>query len=196
MNIPVADQAYVTGLKEILWGILLVAITLSMHGVGMLTTLQANGVLKERFERKPSLAMGLSTIIVTSWMIILVHLLEVFIWAGFFLWKGALTNSNASLCYYFALLDYTTLGSPYNLTLDWRLLEGMIAIAGLLTFAWSTGVLMTVAQEFQDRQLMFLKQRREKRQVKTTANHAQIAVDPTSESSSAGQGSHAHESKP
>jgi hypothetical protein len=40
----------------------------------------------------------------------------------------------------------------------------MIAIAGLLTFAWSTGVLLTLAQEFQDQQLLLLKLRRSKRQ--------------------------------
>ena len=59
-------------------------------------------------------------------------------------------------------MDYTTLGSSYNLKLRWRLPEGMIAIAGLLTFAWSTGVMLTLAQEFQDKQLLLIKQKREK----------------------------------
>jgi len=40
------------------------------------------------------------------------------------------------------------------------LLEGMIATAGLLGFAWSTGVLLTLAQEFQDQQMQWLKARR------------------------------------
>ena len=34
-----------------------------------------------------------------------------------------------------------------------RLLEGMISIAGLLAFAWSTGVLLTLAREFQAQQM-------------------------------------------
>jgi hypothetical protein len=153
MNLPADDAQYVTGVHEILWGIILVALTLTLHACGMLLTLQANHALKARFELKRSLVLGISIIVATSWMIILTHLLEVFIWAGFFLWKGALQNGNASLCYYFALMDYTTLGCNYNLKLNWRLLEGMIAIAGLLTFAWSTGVLLTAAQEFQDRHL-------------------------------------------
>jgi hypothetical protein len=53
--------------------------------------------------------------------------------------------------------QYTTVGSSLNLPKDWRLLEFMIASAGLLGFAWSTGVLMTLAQEFQDQQLRFLR---------------------------------------
>jgi hypothetical protein len=78
-------------------------------------------------------------------------------------------TANSSLCYYFALLDYTCLGSNYNLHLQWRLLEGMISMAGLLTFAWSTGVLMTLAQDFQDTQMQLLKQKRAKRHPKPGA---------------------------
>jgi hypothetical protein len=35
----------------------------------------------------------------------------------------------------------------------WRLLGGMIAIAGVLAFAWSTAVLLALAQRFQYEQL-------------------------------------------
>jgi hypothetical protein len=62
-------------------------------------------------------------------------------------------------------MDYTTLGCKYNLVLRWRLLEGMIAMAGLLTFAWSTGVLFTLAHDFQNQQLQLLKERRGRRRV-------------------------------
>jgi hypothetical protein len=112
----------------------------------------------------------MSALILASWMILIVHLFEVCVWAAFFLWKDALAvppgTGNRSLCYYFALMDYTTLGSSYNLKVNWRLLEGMIAMAGLLTFAWSTGVLLTIAQDFQDQQLRLLKERRERRRSK------------------------------
>lgn len=69
-------------------------------------------------------------------------------------------DANASLAYYFALMEYTTIGSAYNLKLDWRLLEGMNGIAGLLTFAWSTGVLLTLAEEFQSQRLLVVEGRR------------------------------------
>ena len=165
---PPAPPPYVTSLEEIFWGGLLIAITMALHGFGMLTVVRAHGALKERVERSPSFAAGLGVIILSSWMILFVHLLEVFAWAGFFLWQGAVNtmtdvSANVSLCYYFALLDYTCLGSDYNLHLRWRLLEGMISMAGLLTFAWSTGVLMSLVQEFQDQQLQLLKQRRARR---------------------------------
>jgi hypothetical protein len=169
MNAP-ATPLYVTSLEEIFWGGLLVAVTMAMHGFGVLLVLRANGALKERFARTPSFTSGLAIVVLSTWMILLVHLLEVFAWAGFFLWQGAVNTqdaanptANASLCYYFSLLDYTCLGSNYSLHLRWRLLEGMISMAGLLTFAWSTGVLLTLAQGFQDEQLELIKQKREKR---------------------------------
>jgi hypothetical protein len=142
-----------------------VAITMVLHGFGMLLVLRTHGAFKERFEQAPSFIKGMVMLILASWMILLVHLVEVFAWAGFFYWTHAVNTltsapANASLCYYFALMDYTTLGSDYNLHLRWRLLEGMIAVAGLLTFAWSTGVLLTLAQEFQDQEMLLLKQRR------------------------------------
>ena len=70
---------------------------------------------------------------------------------------------NFSTAVYFSFLEYTTVGSAYNLPLRWRLLEGMIATAGLLAFAWSTGVLMTLATAFQEQQLRLMRERRVKR---------------------------------
>ena len=171
MNIPLNEAQYVTSLEEIVWRGLLVAVTMAMHGFGMLTVVRAHGALKERFEKTPSFTTGLIVLIISSWMILFFHLLEVFAWAGFFLWKRAVNTGTSaaaysSLCYYFALLDYTCLGSNYNLHQRWRLLEGAIAMSGLLTFAWSTGVLMTLAQDFQDTQLQLLKQKRANRHPK------------------------------
>lgn len=151
---------YVISLDELFWGGTLVAITMAMHGCGMLSILRIINSLKRRFWPKPTLKSGLFMIILASWMILLVHLTEVMVWAVFFLWKGAFPNR--SLAYYFSLNEYTTVGSNFSLPLHWRLLEGMIATAGLLTFAWSTGILLTLAQELQDQQMQLLKQRREK----------------------------------
>ena len=166
MDITVNERIYVTSFEEIIWGGTLVAITMAMHGFGMLSVLRLTGALKHRLDSNPSFARGMFVLILASWMILFVHLVEVMVWAGFFLWNHAVAvptaQCNQSLCYYFALMDYTTLGSSYNLRERWRLLEGMIAMAGLLTFAWSTGVLLTIAQEFQDQQMQLIKLRREK----------------------------------
>jgi hypothetical protein len=164
MNILAREELYVTSLREIICAGLLVAITMAMHGFAMLWVLRVSGALRDQFQKNPTLTKGVLVLVLTSWMILVAHLLEVLVWAGFFWWKAAINSDhlNSSLCYYFALNEYTTLGSNYNLVLNWRLLEGAISMAGLLTFAWSTGVLLTVAQEFQEQQLELIKQRRAK----------------------------------
>ena len=105
---------------------------------------------------------GVGVLILASWIIVLVHLTELLVWAAFFLWQDAMPNASTS--YYFALMQYTTVGSSFNLPLRWRLLDGMIPIAGLMTFAWSTGVLFTLAQEFQDQRMKLIEQRHKRRQ--------------------------------
>jgi predicted MFS family arabinose efflux permease len=157
------DQSalYVTGIEEVLWGTMLLAITMALHGLGMLFTLRVISSVKDRFAQPPGLTVAIGLLILASWFIAFTHLLEVLAWALFFIWKHALPNP--SVAYYFALLEYTTVGSDYHLPFNWRLLEGMIAIAGLLTFAWSTGVLYTLAKEFQDQQLLRVQQRRRHR---------------------------------
>ena len=184
---PSDTPMYVTSLEEVLWGGLLTAITVAMHGFGMLSVIRLQGALKERLERTPSFTKGMLVLIICSWIILLVHLLEVFVWAGFFLYNDAVNtgtsaSANSSLCYYFALLDYTCLGSNYNLHQRWRLLEGAISMCGLLTFAWSTGVLMTLAQDFQDTQMQLLKKKRDKGQKQAHKASAAVPALPSNES--------------
>jgi len=154
-------MSYVTSLEEVLWGIALVAITTAIHGCGMLATLFTCHAVRRGTQGPVSFVRGGSVLILASWMIVLVHLLELVVWAAFFLWQHALPNASSS--YYFSLMQYTTVGSSLNLPLRWRLLDGMLPMAGLMTFAWSTGVLFTLAQDFQSAQLSAIHRRRAQR---------------------------------
>jgi voltage-gated potassium channel len=153
--------SYVTSLEEVFWGISLVAVTMAIHGIGMLLTLVTCHGMRQRHAARQSFFLGIGVLIFASWMIVLVHLVELLVWAGFFLWADAMPTASTS--YYFALMQYTTVGSSFNLPMRWRLLDGMLPIAGLMTFAWSTGVLFTLAQEFQSGQLAVIRERREGR---------------------------------
>lgn len=153
---------YVTSLEEVLWGVGLVAITMAMHACGMLATLFACHAVRQRAPQGPvSFLRGGAVLILASWMIVLIHLCELLVWAVFLLWQEAMPSASSS--YYFALMQYTTVGSAWNLPFRWRLLDGMLPIAGLMTFAWSTGVLFTLAQDFQNTQLSTVHARREAR---------------------------------
>jgi len=143
------DLDYVIRGEEVLWGCLLMAVTLSVQGIGMFYVMRASGALLARTQ-KLRVQFDMTILILMAWMIVVVHLLEVVVWAGFFTWKGAQPNIFSAL--YNALVNYTTLGAGY-LPLDWRLLEGMLGMAGLLSFAWSTSVLIALAQQLMQRAL-------------------------------------------
>jgi voltage-gated potassium channel len=158
---PPVQPGYTTSLEELVWGGLLVGVTMVMHGIAMIGIMQLYNRLKPSLEKSQSILRGIGVLILSSWLIVLSHLVEVMVWAGFFLGFGAMPNRSVS--FYFSLMEYTTVGSNYNLPLRWRLLEGLLATAGLLTFAWSTAVLLTLAQEFQDREVSYLEHRRERK---------------------------------
>lgn len=155
-------MSYATSIEEVAWGITLVAITMAIHGCGMLATLLACHAVKQHGpEGAVSFLRGGGVLILASWMIVLVHLAELLVWALFFVWQDAMPNP--STAYYFALMQYTTVGSAWRLPMSWRLLDGLLPIAGLMTFAWSTGVLFALAQEFQSTQLSAVHARRQAR---------------------------------
>jgi hypothetical protein len=158
MNDPVSPMLYITSAEEILWGAGLVAITLGIHGFGMIWTLRVDNAFRSRFGRRKSFVAGMGNLVLASWLLVFVHIVEVMMWAGFFQWKQCFPNF--STANYFALNEYTTVGSALHLPQNLRLLEGMIATAGLLAFAWSTGVLLTLAREFQTQQMQRVEQKR------------------------------------
>ena len=137
------DLDYVVRLDEVVWGCLLVAVTLIIHGVGLFYTMRLSSALL--FRRKPRPSFGMGVVILAALMIVVLHLTEVMVWAGFFTWKHAQPNPFSA--FYYALVNYTTLGSGY-LPVRWRLLEGLIAMAGLLSFAFSTSALIALAPHF------------------------------------------------
>jgi len=148
MNAASSPLSHVTSLEEVAWGIVLIAVTMAIHAFAMPITLLASHRLHSRLSGVRRFRNGVVVLLVASWMIVSTHLIEVVVWAVFLYLHDAFPNGAAA--YYFALLQYTTVGSDLTLPDRWRLLGGMIAMAGLLTFAWSTAVLLTLAQRVQE----------------------------------------------
>jgi hypothetical protein len=143
-------STYVISLEEGLWGSLLVAITMAIHGTGMFVILGITDSIKQQFAPMESFLGGLGLVILSSLLIIVTNITEVVVWVAFFLVQNA--QPNHSVAMYNALLNYTTLQAGY-LPQRWHLLEALLGMAGLLTVAWSTGILYMLAQDFQDTQL-------------------------------------------
>jgi len=137
------DIDYVIRVDEILWGCLLLAITLIVHGAGVFHIVRTSTRLT--IWGKTALpGLRAAVVVLTILGIVVLHLIEVLVWAEFFTWKGA--QPNESSAFYHALVNYTTLGAGY-LPIRWRLLEGMLGMAGLLCFAFSTSAMLALAQK-------------------------------------------------
>jgi hypothetical protein len=77
-----------------------------------------------------------------GWMILL-HLIEVAIWASFYAWQRAMPDLPSSL--YFSLVTYTTTGyGDLVLPISWRFHGGIEALTGILMCGWSTGFFFAV----------------------------------------------------
>lgn len=144
MNIPQEILNHVLTFEEIAWGSLLISITMALHTAGMIFTLSTIKRYSRWYLIKIEIVRATVILVMATLLILFVHLVEVLIWSAFFVWSGALPT--ASVAFYYALNQYTTVGSDVDLVPRWQLLSGLIAIAGLMTFAWSTTVLLTLIQ--------------------------------------------------
>ena len=76
--------------------------------------------------------------------IVLLHLLEMFIWAWFYQREQAMPDLPTAL--YFSAVTYTTTGyGDVVLPAEWRLVGGVEGLTGILMCGWSTGFFFAVA---------------------------------------------------
>lgn len=75
--------------------------------------------------------------------IVLLHLIEISIWALFYEWRGAMPDLQSSV--YFSAVTYTTTGyGDLVLPSEWRLVGAVEALTGILMCGWSTGFFFAV----------------------------------------------------
>ena len=80
-------------------------------------------------------------IIIGVLYILLVQTINVWIWASVFLFVGAFTAFEPAL--YFSLVSFTTVGfGDITLSHDWRLMSGLTAANGFLSFGWSAAYMV------------------------------------------------------
>lgn len=84
-------------------------------------------------------------VIVGVLVILFVHTVNVWIWAIVFIVVGAFDAMEPAL--YFSIVSFTTVGfGDVILNPDWRLLSGLTAANGFLTFGWSTAYMVELVR--------------------------------------------------
>ena len=85
-------------------------------------------------------------VIVTAVLyVLLVQTVLVWLWASVFILVGAFDMLEPAL--YFALVSFTTVGfGDITLAPEWRLLSGLTAANGFLSFGWSTAYMVELVR--------------------------------------------------
>ena len=94
----------------------------------------------------PAYGQRLRLLIVVAALTVLVHLVEIAVWAGYYAASGALPDLDTAL--YFSAVTYTTTGyGDLVLPVRWRLVGGIEALTGILMCGWSTGFFFAVVSQ-------------------------------------------------
>ena len=128
-------------ITKLLISFLLMAFCVMIHAVGVMSALRV-------FDRSPALVDSRFwrptwlLIRVASWLVLL-HLLEISIWALLYTWGHAIPDAHAA--FYFSSVTYTTTGyGDIVLPEAWRLIGGVEALTGILMCGWSTGFFFAI----------------------------------------------------
>jgi hypothetical protein len=126
-------------------GLALAAGTVAIHSIGTFFFLWVFEKFRAPASSRPGytrVTFRLTSIVLA---LLLLHLLEVALWAACFNFRGCLPDMRTS--FYFSLITYATVGyGDVVLTEQYRLLGGIEALTGVLMMSWSTALLIAYAQ--------------------------------------------------
>ncbi len=101
-----------------------------------------------RCQRKGSRCRAKAGVIIqTVLFMIVLHFVEILIWAAAYLLVAAEEFDSVEAAIYFSAVTFTTLGyGDITLSSNWRLLSGFEAIGGIVLIGWTTAFLYAVLQ--------------------------------------------------
>jgi len=132
-------------LLKILIGCLLVVVTVAIHAVGFSALLRA--ILRWHVLGRTGFRPVTGMVIALTCWLILVHLVEIFVWGLFYFWQGCLPDAESAL--YFSAVTYTTVGyGDLVLAKPWRMLAPLEALTGILMCGVSTGLFFALVNRW------------------------------------------------
>jgi hypothetical protein len=117
------------------------ALCVAIHAAGMvalaMVLLGKDGNPQRRF------GPDLWLLIRLAWGIIVIHVVEILVWAAFYVWMGCMPDLERA--YYFSSVTYTTVGyGDLVLSPQWRSMAAAEALTGILMTGLSTGFFFMV----------------------------------------------------
>ena len=137
-------------LKLLLILFILVSVCVAIHGVGMIFGLRWLGLNAPRHGHHFSLPAMFWILIRVVYGLLVLHILQIIVWAACYHWSGCFPDFSTS--FYYSATSYSTVGyGDVNPPGNWCILGAVEAVTGILMFGWSTGVLFSVVNHIQGR---------------------------------------------
>jgi hypothetical protein len=113
----------------------------AVHATGLAVLLRA---LMKSHAQSPMRFWPVTRLLIgLTWWLILMHLVEISVWALFYFWQGCLPDAESA--FYFAGVTYTTVGyGDLVLPKPWRLLGPIEGLTGILMCGLSAGLFFAV----------------------------------------------------
>jgi hypothetical protein len=119
----------------------LMAVCVAIHAIGLTAAVRWMKRRADKIEGRFWPAPWI-LILIAGWTILL-HLLQIVVWAFFYAWKGGMPDLPSA--FYFSAVTYTTTGyGDLVLPQEWRLVGGVEALTGILMCGLSTGLFFAV----------------------------------------------------
>ena len=115
----------------------LVAVTVAIHAAGLGVILSH---LAKSHALPPTQFWPITLLLIrVAWLLILIHGVEISVWALFYRWEGCLPDAEAA--FYFSGVTYTTIGyGDLVLIKPWRMLGPIEGVTGILMCGLSAGL--------------------------------------------------------
>ena len=123
----------------------LVAITVAIHASGLGMVL--SHVLHSRVQPKDTRFWPITWLLIRiAWLLIVIHLVAIAVWAMFFCLAECLPDMESS--FYFSAVTYATIGyGDLVLPKEWRMLGPIEGFTGILMFGLSTAFFFVVVSK-------------------------------------------------
>jgi hypothetical protein len=134
-------------------GLSIIALTMTIHGTGVVWIALVDASIRVRIERKIRLRwrhvleFSVGVIGVVGLLLAVLHGIEAALWAAAYWWLGAI-NSPADAILYSIDSISTRGGSGLMLERHWRLMGALEAVDGMLLFGISTAFVFAVMQSY------------------------------------------------
>ena len=128
-------------LSKLLMAWSLMALCVMVHAMGMTVALRRVSQWSARMNAR--FWFPTWRLVRTAGWIILLHLVEIAIWAFFYAWDHGMPDLHSA--FYFSAVTYTTTGyGDLVLPSEWRLVGGIEALTGILMCGWSAAFFFAV----------------------------------------------------